>query len=310
MTGELPGSGSTTDTPPPAESAPAPPSDSAASTDASTPAASESATSSETTSKAPGKKNAETRKAELQAEIDALLKQRHQLRQEIDTAPRQPAPPAPTPDAGPTTLAQAIARPDVERPALSEGAFFAAYPEAQIGDYARYVARYELVADRVQSETRAAIRQRSEAFTAKLPGPDFWTTIDPRLGQLNPIDILPPDVTPGPLNYLAQEIVTADNPAALLTHLSANADALLARFARMSPGQIAREIGRLEATLAAPPKMNPEPPVNVTSAAPAPPPTLGHKPAVPADEVDAAIASGDFARYRAAQNRLEMSAQR
>jgi hypothetical protein len=79
----------------------------------------------------------------------------------------------------------------------------------------------------------------------------------------------------------------------------------------MSPMQIAREVGRLEASLASPASPTvPPPQVKVVSSAPAPPPTLGSKPSIPGDEIEEALATGDFRKYRDAMNRQEMASHR
>ena len=143
-----------------------------------------------------------------------------------------------------------------------------------------------------------SVRKTAEA------DPSFKDSLSPRVLQLMPIDALPPGAAPTAQNVIAQEIVTSPSAPALLRHLSAHPEDL-DRLERLPhAAAIAREIGRLEAKLETPAV----PVLKTTSSAPPPPSTLGTKPSVPADDAEAAIASGDVARYIAIMNRRELAA--
>lgn len=296
MTGNLPDA-PTSQTPPP-ESSPDKPVEQAAETAAITPPASEPGK--------PPKNDAETRIAELLAE-------RARLRADLDAARASKPSDAPRPASEPATarsLAETIQTPDLSRAPLTEDAFFAAFPESTVGDFARYVASYEFTS-RQQAQTvqqhRAGLWQSyaTRIDDALKTDPEFLKSIDPRLANARPaIDLAPGEVATSE-NAVAQEIMTSEIPDKLLRHLSSHPDELNRLLALPSLPAISRAIGRLEASLSstAPP---PAPAGSPVSLAPPPTPTLGKKPAQPADELSEAIKSGDFARYRELQNRKEM----
>lgn len=319
LTGSIPEASSETDAPSSSplasDSAPDTP-EQAASTDAHTPPASEPGTSAAKPVSTKPKANAETRKAELNAEIQSLLKQRDELRAAVTAPPPQPAREdvkLVASSSTPPPLADAIARPDVTRPALSEGQFFEAYPEAAYGDFARYTARYEYHALRAEDQRTQADQARVQAIQAKAQAygdrvraaqadPDF--TIDDRLLSLIPADFLPPGVPLAAEHVIAQEIMTSEVAPALLRHLSEHPDEFAALRALDSPLAISRAMGRLEARLDTSQTPN-KPVVKTTTSAPTPPKTLGTKSAEPVDDVQAALASGDVRRYILAMNRKE-----
>ena len=316
LTGELPSSSddiSVTD----AASSPAEPAEQATSTEATTPAASEPATSTTPPGKAK-RPNAETRKAELAAEIHTLLQQRDSLKAEV-SAPRQTTAldvvPASSP--APVTMAETVLRPDVTQSALSETQFFERFPDAAYGDFTRYTARYEFAlakaedaqAQHVQAR-RQAVDQKAATFTerldaAKAADPTF--RVDDRLMELTPVELLPDGARYGPGNVIASEVLASDAAPALLRYFTDHWDALKAIATLDSDVAIARAIGRLEATLESRALMPSQPTVKTVTSAPAPAQTLGSKPSAPVDVVEAAIGRKDFASYREAMNRREVA---
>lgn len=295
------------------ESSPATPVDRAAEVAASSPPASKPGTPSKKPS------NAESRKADLNAEILALKAERDRLRADRDALLRpSPAPavnPVSPPDPAPADLATVLARPDISQTPLTEAAFWERFPEATVGDYARYVARYELVADREQMRVQSSRQQKAQAFTEQIGASPaeraaFWQTQDPRFTSpaFTPIDLLPPQTPIAASHVIAQELVTSPSAKLLIEYLTAHPDELTALEASATTADIIRSIGRLEARLSRPSTTVPPaaPAALPVSLAPPPPATLGQKPSQPADELQEAIRTGDFARYRELQNRQEM----
>ena len=292
-----------------AASSPAQPVAQAASTDASAPPASESGT--------PKKANAETRKAELAAEIQALLKQRDQLRADVASpAPRPSASPdvpaASSPAPQSRTLQSVIASPDLSRPPLSDTEFFTEFQDATVADYTRYVTRDELMRARRDDEAQRQVETSVSRFRSKM---DAVVKVDPKLMDrlpasldVHPLELMPAGQQPGPLNYALQEILDADAPVAakLLAHLIDHPE-IVNTIQRGSARMAIRTIAQIEARLESSPVPPAAPAATPVSLAPPPPTTLGTKPAQPADEIADAIKSGDVARYRELMNRKDMA---
>jgi hypothetical protein len=309
MTGELPSSDSSAETPP-ADSSPAKPAEQADQTESLRQPASEPGK--------PSKPNAETRKPELENDIQTLLQRRAALRAEVEAEERrreslrpiQDATPAESSPATAKSLLETIQSPDIDRPPLTDTQFFELHPEATMVDLARYATQYQTLS--FQRSQRAQQEQggRVDAYTAKMAeaiaaDPQFWSHIDPRLMNVTPSDWLPSGATRTAANDLAQEILTSAAPAALLKHLTANPEELHRLLASPNAVALARGIGRIEASLTST-APQPAPAGDPVSLAPPPSPTLGKKPAQPVDELAEAIKSGDFARYKELTDRKEL----
>lgn len=304
-TGTLPSSEESTSTPK-AESSPAQPVEQADRIGVVDPPASEPGT--------PSKPNAETRKPELESDIRDLLAERARIKADIEALrSSKPTVDATPPASSPGTarpLIEAIKSPDIDRPPLSDAEFFAQYPDATLVDLNRYAARYEILSDRRHAEVTQTVQGRTSGYTAKMADalkadPQLWTSLDPRLNAA-PVDVLPAGVTPTAANALAQEILTCDDPAAVLKHLTAHPEALTRLLAAPNGLAIARGLGRIEASLSST-AQQPAPAGDPVSLAPKPTPSLGKKPAQPADELADAIRTGDFAKYSELTNRKELS---
>lgn len=298
-TGEIP-------SPPPADSASAAPDAPASSTEESSAAVSETAP----TSPAPKRGNADTR-------VQELLAERHELRERLAALERRqaeiapsPAPATPTTD-DPPSLEAVIAQPNIAAPRLSESQFFASFPDASYGEYARYIARYELAADReqdrqqrVQAATHQAVETRVTTFlerrqAAIAADPSFAERISEAVATAVPLDLLAPHVPPGPHNLAAQEIVESPVAPQLMLHYSQHPDEWQA-LTHLSPPGVVRAVAKVAARFETP-SLTPK----TVSDAPAPPRTLGTRAAQPADEVEGAVVRGDFLTYRSAMNRRE-----
>jgi hypothetical protein len=268
----------------------------------------------------PTKKNADTRKAELTADIQALLKQRAELRDSLerDRAVRTPprdAPAASSPATETRSLSQIIQSPDISKPILTDTEFFATYPDAGIVDLQRYAARYELARDKQESVQAKAVETRHQSFLEKMApaltaDPEFWSKQDRALVTAPTVDELirrGQAETAGPLNYAAHEILTCGSPKEVIEHLTAHADERAALLT-MSPAEVIRAIARLDARFEK--SSVPDSPVvppKATTSAPTPPTTLGSRQTVPTDDAKTAVMAGDFRRYKAARNREEVA---
>lgn len=307
LTGDIPPKpGSAVEEAAPAESAPAPPREEAPSTEGLETPASEPGTPPKTKSKAG------QRIDEIDAEIATLhakLAERAELRRraaEPEPEPRRSPDGKPGASSAPTpNLQSLIERPDLSRPPLNDSEFFAAFPEAGLSDLTAYRARYEWAQQSRLGAIQAQRDGRLHAFVdrrdkAAAEDPEFLTTLDPRIRNLVPVDLMEPGRIAGPMNVVAQEVYESEHAVPLMRYLTAHPEELDA-MEKMLPRDIVRAVGRLEAKVSVVP---PQPVVKTTTSAPKPASVhLGTRSAAPADPARAALASGDFSRYQAEKNR-------
>lgn len=159
-----------------------------------------------------------------------------------------------------------------------------------------------------------AQRQRADGFAGRMKeastaDPEFWNAVSPEVANLQPLGALKPGQPAGPANLVAEELLSSPVAPQLMRELSK--PGALARLIqgpegldRLPPRQrpaeharwIVRELGKLEATIAAP--APPSAPAVKTVPDHEPPPTrLGSKPNVPADPVEAALKRKDTGAY-------------
>ena len=268
----------------------------------------------------PGHKgNAETRKAELQAEIDGLLRQRATLRRELTT-------PAPLPESRPA-VSQPKADADAE-PTLSQ---FEADPEQYPDPYAAFVdarARwaYRQEHARLEAETRERTeRARDDAAEAEVVGtfarrldeavkadPAFLTSLSDDVRNFQTVKQAhaanearaaagQPLIRLTPRHAIASEIVESPHAVEVMRHLSAHPEDLAALEQSPNPRALLRAFGALEARVRA---GTPEAtPARVITSAPPPPARIGTPTSEPVDEADAAVRNHDVAAFRAARQR-------
>lgn len=315
LTGEFPSttpaeSPDPSSTPPP-DSSPAEPAAQVASAEAQVSPASEPGTP--TTRKS----NADSRKAELKAEIDSLLAERARIRAEVEaerSARSQPAtPPTPpqaasspaTADAPFPTYDQWIA---ADQARLNSPDSYQDYQDAR-ADH-RWSLKERAAAARQAEQTRQQqFETRKQEMIARLKtasdaNPEFLAKLDPRWQQAVPVEALPPGTTPHALNVIAQEVFLSEHGPAMMAHLSAHPTEFDRLLSFQTQDQIVRAMGRLEAQLSS---ATPQPVVKTTTSAPPPAPTLGSKPAGGIEDSRAAVAAGDFSRYKATMNRQEVA---
>lgn len=292
---------------PPADSSSAEPAEQAASTDASSAPASEAGTN--------RRRNADTR-------VQELLTDRARERDRADRAERELAqfrqPAQPSTDAPPAGSSPAAA------PAAfpSYDAYLATHPDTSYEEYLDQ--RADFRADqtyrarkaeeqqaaeraqlsRTQQERATKFQERITAVTAT--DPDFIARISPDVLALKPFDALLPGERPSALNAIAEELLSSPLAPQLMRHFTDHPE-VLQHLGTLSPRELLREMGKLEASF---PDANAAVPLTPVTGAPAPPTVLGTKPAAPANPADAAVASGDVAAYRAARLRQRTANQR
>lgn len=292
-----------------AASTPAEPVEQAASTDATQQPASEPGVP-----EIPAKprKNAETRKEELNREIRDLLARRDAANREADEAirrrdgaraPAEPDPPRPAVTASSIT-------PDITKEPLTEEEFFE-LEGASIGHYSLYLGRYAALEQDARREQTTQMRTRQDAFEKRVNEdvtvtPDFLASIPRKLWHSARLDRLPADVVPGPMNVVQQEIYESDHPGLLMRHFADHPEELDALERLTSQAAVVRAVAKIEAKIATP--SAPVVQVKTQSSAPPPPTTLGRRPALVSDELESAVKEGDFSRFKAEGNRRERAA--
>lgn len=164
--------------------------------------------------------------------------------------------------------------------------------------YVRALARHEygrVEREKAVSETRAArerdavqvtteYKARVDAFVAKTP--DF-------VEKVTALDKVPDSPA---ARALTEAMQRSEHGPALAYHL-ATTDADLSRLLGLAPIAAVHELGKLET------KLTQAPPAKPITSAPMPPMTLGSKAADPGDELEAAVASGDVARFKELRRR-------
>lgn len=257
------------------------------------------------------KGNAETRKAELQAEIDSLLRQRAQLRGEVerDTRTRQaePAKPASQPAAD-----------ELPEPKLAD---FEADPVKYPDPYAAYVearaewkveqrlrAREAEAHQRAEREQHAAeVETRSRAFDTRwkevvTKDPSVATKVNRELVKdLRPVDVLAADEPRRRRNLIGQQVYESEHAVDLLLHLSDHPEDVERLENLPNPGAMAYELGRIVGQRQADAARRPH--AKTVTDAPPPPPTVSTGGALPTDEEVAAVKAGDMGAFKAAKQR-------
>ena len=298
------------------ESSPASPAAPAASTDASLAPASEPGPPAE-------RKGAKARNGELDAEIQGLqdrLKLRKALREELASlerpAPHSAAQPAATAAATPTQQdwQRIMAQPDAPKEADFDS--FAEFTAAAAYHVTQSVLRDERAAQQEQTvlqrevteiQTMAASAAERIAVHAQTH-PEFADRIDPRLLNLETASVrrLTGEKV-GPQHLLAEETLKSPAVVQLLEHFSTPEGQRDWRDLLVKPpSDLLRAFGHLEARFDSASPSAPTP--KTVSSAPAPPVTLGSRPADTSDPLEAAIKRKDTAAYVREANKRELAA--
>lgn len=233
-------------------------------------------------------------------------------------APREPAAPAP-PAEKPVTQAEYkryLALPDA--PKLDDFESIAEHTAAMalfIADQ-RWAEHSSRARAHAESESMTASqRQRADGFAGRMKeastaDPEFWNAVSPEIANLQPLAALKPGQPAGPANLVAEELLSSPVAPQLMRELSkpgalarlvAGPESLASIPPRQRPAEharwIVREIGKLEASLAAPAQSTAAPAAK-TVPDPEPPQTrLGRNPNVPDDPVAAALKRKDTGAY-------------
>lgn len=289
----------------PTDPAPVTPPKEAASTDAPVKAASE-----------PAKpvKNADTRVQELLADRAAERQRAERLERELAdlrTKSQSDATPAASSPA-PATVSDAkryLAMPDAPKSSAfdnydeyqAEVAVFIANQRFAERESARDATQQQRHAEQALVDTATKFQTRVQTFTETVP--DFADRLSADVKAILPSHFakaLGQPVTA--LNALGDEFLEAEDGPRLMQHFS-EVPGELQRFARLEPKAFFGELALLRAGLTA--AANAPPPPKYTTDAPAPPPTLGTRPAEPDDARRAAVLDGDFTRFQAEQRRRD-----
>jgi hypothetical protein len=255
------------------------------------------------------KGNAETRKAELKAEIDALLKQRADLR-------RETAPPA-------AAHAQPASQPAPKAEGEPQFSDFEADPAKYPDPYAAWVsatakweakqtteALIQAERDRVQREAgERELKQRTSTLQSRI---DAAVTADPTLRERilsDQFDAVPSsllqDKPPMPQNDLAEALLDFDQPADLMVYLSEQPKELALLLTSPDRGMFRENLGAIKARLGAPKRTAPK---TITDA-PTPPSTVGTR-HESGTSLDVALKTHDQAAYNAERRRQRLAAMR
>lgn len=272
----------------PAASTPAEPAAQVASTDASASPASEPGK--------PSRSNAETRIRELLAERHQLAERNAALERQLN-APRAASP---STDAPPAASSPAVGEDFPEFEAWFEKHGNPNSTDAW-KDYIRALTKHTYAEERAAETVKQAqerqqqdeatqigsYRDRAEQFKAQRP--DYWDVV-------NPIALVAKTPTNDAMGQVIRESEIAPQ---LLYHLGTHLEDYH-RITALPPVQAVYALGRLEASLASPSTVRAERPI---TSAPKPPTTLGSRAADPGDDLSAAVASGDVARFKELRQR-------
>jgi hypothetical protein len=185
----------------------------------------------------------------------------------------------------PKNFDEAIQRPDLTKPLLTEEQFFHAYPDAPYSAYARYASHYDLQARSQEDRRRAdhaailtAHKAQIDGFVGKLKAaaaadPTFTPSLSDRVKmQLKPFAALARDANgnvteaSGPINVIGEQVYASDLAPQMLRHFSAHPEdldrliAVPAHLASLPPALrtarhinwMLQEYGKLEATIGHP----------------------------------------------------------
>jgi len=269
---------------------------------------------------AAGKTLAEKRQ-KLQKRIDGLTwqtaqtaRERDDLRAKADRLERElAAVKAPTTGNGkPEPTAGA---PTTERfPKYAE--YLHAHPDAELEEWMearddwRDARRDAQVRVREQTDQQAhRLSERAQQFsthmqTALHADPDLVTKIDPRLMQTKALSALEPHERPTFGNFLVEQILKSDQPAALLLHLSNEQE--VQRLASLEPDLVIRELAHIESRAGAAPGGS-APAPSIKSQAKPPVKPLGGSPQPASDEPDDDASAEEHFNY---WNAKELAARR
>lgn len=251
------------------------------------------------------KRNAESRKAQLSAEIQSLLKERDRLRAEVSSAQTKPA------ESSPARVEPSQPQPTRQKPTAED--------KDKDGNpkYATYEDFVEDLAD-WKAEQRWAKAQREEAATAQAR--QLQSKVDAARNRYENFD----EVMQPALTAIVGDEAVSPTVRAMLNDSEMLPDLLftigssqqeLASFIQMAkanPGKALRYIALTESLIreelngqkqAASESNEKKSPVKPQTSAPKPPSEVGGRAATPGDELAMAAQAGDFRRFKAEATR-------
>jgi hypothetical protein len=244
-----------------------------------------------------------------EAERRAELAERRAADLEAARTPK----PEPTRETRPAPQAQG----DPSDPEPQEAGFddYAKYVKAQ----ARWEARQEFKAqqtqarDRYEQEQTARLHQeRADTYlkriqTAVSKDPELLTRIAPEVLELKPSIMLGPNERPTGATAIADIVMDAENPEALMLYFTEHPDDFQ-RLSTLHPIQVIREMGRLEARLDAARPAGTAPTAPLLSQAKPPVRPVTGSPSAAVDDLDPD--SADFDAWKRQQDAKDRGARR
>lgn len=255
----------------------------------------------------PQAKGAESRKVELDRQIQDRLRQRREIgtdeefeafRQHKAAKPAESAPAKPG-----EQQAQAQARP--KRPDLANFDTVEEFNTA-IEKYDEDLEKWHLGQVDAKFAERDKAAKAEEQKQAQAKKDQAWhEQIGEARKRIKDFDAVIENGELRTSQEIGALITQSELGADILYYLSQSENAELAQqFAIMTPLEAAMAIGRIEATLQKPKELTPAP-KKITTAS-KPPTEVGGKNTAPEDEVEAAVASGDVDRYMRVMNAREI----
>lgn len=244
-------------------------------------------------------KNADTRKAELQREIQDLLKQRDTLKREVQPGAAPAVPPPASAPAKPEAAKDDPEPTDRLNPATGKpwkdwNEFDQAKRAWDRREAVRTIERSLAAKDQERQTREQAVKlaegwnQRVQAAVKDLgvKQEDYDTQVNEKLG---------PHMTP----VVAQFILESPHGPKVAWYLAEN-PSIAQQMKTLPPWQAARALFRIEQSVSADPSTPTPAPKTTRTSKPAP--DLGARNAAPADEEEAAVAQGDFRRFKSVAN--------
>ncbi len=257
------------------------------------------------------KQNAESRKAELDAEIQERLTHRRQLEREVAEleSKRQTARPADAPQ-------PSASLPDPAFPEFEQWLTIPGNESKGLGAYTSAVVAFERQRATAQATVEQARAARWGTYAQRMTeaikdDPNWQSKVAPEILATKTIDQLDPTREQAHMgNVLAQEISESPVPYAVQRYLTDHPDEWRWLTSQTVPYVVIRHVASLSARLWTP-SASPMPAVKTTTDAPPPIPQIGTRPHAPhADELLSAATSGDPRRYKDTANAIDIARMR
>lgn len=217
--------------------------------------------------------------AEAKKRIDEVQRRAEAAEAELkrfkESQAKPPEPPKPEEPAKPKTAPS-------DRPKLDDFDSIEEHTEA----VARWVAKQERAEAEKVAKERAFEEfkvKRVETFTGKMKAhlesdPDFWSRQNPDVIALRPLSVMGPSEVATPLNLLAEQFLTSENPVSLIEYFSQHPEEVT-RFSQMqSEAEFWRALGKVESGIGSAATTASATKPQISKAAPPPRPVSGGPP--------------------------------